>query len=258
MKPLLWSFLAGTILFFNQAFAQCESVPGLVSEILHCKSKLEEYPLPVHFYIPAEASSNYLLHFHGHNLSGYSHFDKRWGNYGSYLAASDSKAVLVIPESEGKCATYDDFFSDPARTFRFLRAVEKEISGHAEGMPALRAISGHSGAYRVLNRLAGYSLKDLPVLINLKAVGFFDATYGATPEVQSLVKTRKIFLYNAFVTGAKATAEDLSRKMMRELKEENVYFVPVESERNESVLDQHFLILKRGSLEEFFSKASAL
>lgn len=249
--------LALILLFCNQLVASCEPRTDVLSGMLHCKVNIESYPAPIHLFIPANAGSEYFVHFHGHNLPGYSHFDRRWGAYGEYLAASKTGAVLVIPESEGKCATYDSHFAVPANALTFFKAVEREIQQQTGAMPALVGLSGHSGAYRVLNKLAGYALKDLPPLNKVKSIGLFDATYGATPEIVKLVKSRKIFLFDAFVTGSKATAEELSRKLMNDLKDENVLFIPVEGKESETLLEQHFLILKRGSLEEYFSKASS-
>lgn len=141
-------------------------------------------------------------------------------------------------------------FADALRTKKFFLALERELN-----VTTLTSLSGHSGAYRVLNRLAGYALKNL---ISFSAIGLFDASYSETPDIKNYVKANDILFYSAFVTGPRATTEEISRLLMKELSGENIYFVPVEGESNESLLEQHFLVLKRGSLEEFFSKASAL
>lgn len=237
--------------FFSAAtWSACVPESDSNASVIHCKVKLDDYPRPVHFYYPVNHSAHYFVHFHGHNLEGYSHFDKRWGNYGQYLLSAKSDAVLVLPESTGNCTTYDAFFADPIRTKKFFDEVENEIGG-AE----LIGLSGHSGAYRVLNRLAGYANKEL---LSPKAIGLFDATYGNTSEITRYVQTKSILFIDAFVTGPKATTEDLSRALMKQLKGDNVFFVPVKGGSSESLLDQHFMVLKRGGLETFFAKASSL
>lgn len=126
------------------------------------------------------------------------------------------------------------------------------------------ALSGHSGAYRVLNRLMGYASAGEESLSKVDALGFFDATYGATPNVaQWLLKhsEEKVLFYNAYVSGEKATAEKGSHALEQELKKssgDRIYFEAVKSVKTESLLEQHFNLLKRGSLESFWMKASAL
>jgi len=233
------------------AKANSECIPQNDSnaEFTHCLLKIENYPRPIHVYFSSNHSQKYFVHFHGHNLEGYSHFDKRWGNYGQYLQSSKSDAVLIVPESEGKCATYDSFFSDALRTKKFFLELESELN-----LSELIGLSGHSGAYRVLNRLSGYANKNL---LSFSAIGLFDATYSETPEIKTYVKSNNILFYDAFVTGPQATTEDHSRALMKDLKGTKIFFVPVEGGNQESLLEQHFMVLKRGSLEEFFSKASA-
>lgn len=232
------------------AQADCLPEADSTAEMTHCKIKVGDYPRPVHLYFSQPHSEKYFVHFHGHNLEGFSHFDKRWGDYGQYLLNSKADAVLVVPESEGKCSTYDTYFADPIRTKNFFDELEKETN-----TSVLVGMSGHSGAYRVLNRLSAYANKNL---LSFKAIGLFDATYSDTPEIKTYVREKKIFLMDAFVTGPQATTEDLSRELMKELHDQKTFYVPVIGEKGESLLEQHFMVLKRGSLEVFFSKASAL
>lgn len=230
------------------AHSECVLQSDSSARMTHCKLQLDVYPKPIHVYFSPNHNQKYLVHFHGHNLEGFSHFDKRWGDYGQYLLHSKSEAVLFVPESEGKCATYDSFFSDAIRTKKFFMAIENELK-----VNELSALSGHSGAYRVLNRLSDYANKNL---ISFSSIGLFDATYSNIPEIRTYVKEKGILFFDAFVTGPKATTEDISRSLMKELKGDKIFFVPVKGESEESLLDQHFMVLKRGSLEDFFSKAS--
>jgi hypothetical protein len=257
MKSYTFGLLLTALsLFMPSAFA-CTPEADSSAVLLHCKVKLKSYPQPVHFYIPENADGNFAVHFHGHNLEGYNHFDKRFGDYGLYLSESKVTFSLIIPESLGKCSTYDTFFADQKRTEDFFaEAAEflKTETGFA-GHPV--ALSGHSGAYRVLNKLSAYANESDSVLSSIKGVGLFDAVYGDIPKIEQWVLSKKnqsFVFYSSFVTGNKATTEDLNLQLMKKLKGDNIYFMPVKGENQESLLDQHFMILKRGSLEQFWKK----
>lgn len=270
MKPLAFLIF---ILFSAQLFSSefdCERLPDSSAEILHCKGYSKFYPQAIHFYIPQNLNStkkmHLFVHFHGHNIKGYDHFSKDYGNYGSFLLDSMANAVLVIPESLGKCTTYEFFFADQKRTAQFFLEIKNNVEGMTLEKINSIALSGHSGAYRVLNRLLGYSNLGQEHLIDVKALGMFDATYGATPEIVKWVndesyKNHDYLFYNAFVTGSKATAEEGSlalEKQFKNLSAEKIFFIPVLGPDSEGLTLQHFNILKRGSLTDFWKRASFL
>ncbi len=248
------------VTFFASANeVNCTRSPDSTDELLHCKTTLKSYPRPVHFFIPAKLSDTpqIFVHFHGHNLEGYDHFNPLYGNYGQYLLNSHANAIVVVPESLGKCTTYDTFFANKDNSAQFFSELENHLAGKVV------ALSGHSGAYRVLNRLMGY-VNAKAFLQDVKALGMFDAAYGATPEINKWVHAHaedNILFFMAYVTGDKATTEDgalLLKKDFKQISEEKVQFVKVSGFDSESLLDQHFMTLKRGGLEAFFFKASSL
>ena len=268
-------FFCLIILLFStlQTFSaeiECLKVSDSTTDLLHCKTKLKNYPELVHFYIPKHLDLKLPLqlftHFHGHNLKGYDHFSKTYGDYGLFLLKSKANAVLVIPESHGHCETYDKFFSDKKRAIQFYSEVESVIERKTLMNITTVALSGHSGAYRVLNRLIGYANSEDETFSKISALGLFDATYGVIPEIEKWVKNKSdsnehFLFYDTFVSGNMATTEENSlilKKHFQNLTLENIFFIPVSGHDAESLLDQHFNILKRGSLTRFWTKASAL
>jgi hypothetical protein len=131
MKTLVLLALLFVSSLAASAEVDCLRLPDSNKEMLHCKTKISSYPGAIHFYIPQHLSSNLPLqlftHFHGHNLKGYDHFSKDYGDYGSFLLKSGANAVLVIPESMGNCTTYDNFFADQKRLSNFFLKLKMKL-----------------------------------------------------------------------------------------------------------------------------------
>lgn len=275
MKSLL--FLLVFIIFSQPVSALVGCVPTADSDshIIHCKMIVGNYPRPVHVYIPESIQKNeslkVLLHFHGHNLAGYDHFYRTkntgegYGDYAAFLLKSKINGVLIIPESLGNCSTYDSFFADPIRTSLFLNSLEKIIDNEISTNDRQWIISGHSGAYRVLNKLAGYFNQDKTGLLqNVLGIGLFDATYGNVSNIELWIKNKgekneDFIFYNSYVSGAKATAEPGSvrlQKILREYHSDKIFLKPLASKSDSSVLDQHFSVLKVGGLTSFWQRFS--
>jgi len=266
--------VAALILFslcLSLSAQECVKLSDSTDLVTHCKTMIVDYPRPVHFYIPQNLSSEKKLklfvHFHGHNIEGYNHFDKRWGDYGSYLIESKANAVLVIPESVGNCTSYDSFFAKSANSARFFLQLEKKVEELAQFKIHSLVLSGHSGAYRVLNRLMKdvNNGEDYFSATPLVALGLFDAIYGPIPEIVNWVEEnattrhseelRDFLFYEAHVAGPKATTEEGSKTLIakfKNLSSEKIIFKSVMGLDSESLLDQHFAILKRGSLANFW------
>ena len=269
---LLILFILSQSLF---AVEDCAPLSDSTQTIIHCKRIVGDYPVPVHFFIPKNLdttkSIKTLLHFHGHNLSGWDHFyhtsvhGEGYGDYGAFLEDSKINGVVAVPESFGNCKTYDEFFADQNRAEKFLSNLENLIKDQSKAESQL-VLSGHSGAYRVLNRLAGFANKKNSSIENLVAIGLFDATYGSVANVSLWVKQKNesqdnFIFYDSFVTGARATAEEGSLNLRHELSSLNsdqIIFASIEQPKSVSTLDQHFGVLKRGSLTKFWTKVSEL
>ena len=265
-----WILLFLTLLLPKLSWALDNCVPQIDStpEIVHCKMSLGDYPRPLHFFIPTNLSDSenlkILLHFHGHNIRGYDHFyhtknsGEGYGDYAAFLLTSKVNGVVIVPESLGNCATYDNFFNQKDRTEKFFNSLKNTLSQLNSDQELI--LSGHSGAYRVLNRLAGYANQQNSGLSNLKGIGLFDATYGAIPNIISWVKIKNeiqddFIFYNAYVSGKKATAEEGSLSLKKELKNldsKRIFFSAIDGVDSEALLLQHFNSLNRGSLVRFW------
>jgi hypothetical protein len=123
------------------------------------------------------------------------------------------------------------------------------------------SLSGHSGAYVTLNRLIGYANTYESHLNAVNALSLFDATYAPIPEIVQWLKNKiaqkqQFIFYDAYVAGSKATAKKGTLTLKKQFKELSlngkIFFVPIVGDDSESLLDQHFYILKRGSLTNFW------
>lgn len=307
MKFLKAFFLIFNLLIFNNAFGAidgvlCQKIIEETSTHTHCLNLLKTYPQPVHVYIPKtlnrQASVNINIHFHGHNLNGFSHFDKKFGDYGEYLSQSKSNSIVIIPESKGNCATYDEFFKSPKNGEIFFQEITSSVGDLNN---KTYSFTGHSGAYRVLNTLLGYADLEKKLGSSLLGVGLMDATYGSTSNVENfalekLKKGERFLFYDSYVVGKKATAQNLSlalkdrisklnlspakamieanqaclewinqnileqktealmKPALKILIEKRFKFMELKSDeypKELSVLDLHFLVLKKYGIEDF-------
>ena len=251
-------------LYADSDISGCQTVVAETAEYTHCKSKVGNYPNPVHLYIPKHLNQsgpiNLNVHFHGFNLDGYSHFDKKYGDYGAYISASNLNSVLAIPESKGKCETYYDFFSEKSNQVSFINNLKKLFSPVSV---KTISFSGHSGAYKVLNMIFGNSKLEEGIGLPIIGVGLFDATYGSTLNIENTalakIKRGKPFLFfDAYVSGAKATTESLSselRSKFGKMESSRFQFVtmPTKKYPNYGTLDLHFGLLSEHGLREFFN-----
>ena len=207
----------------DESLGGCQKVVEENKDYTHCLSKVSNYPEPVHIFIPKKLDKtkpiSMNIHFHGHNLAGYDHFDKKYADYGDFLSKSKINSILVIPESKGNCSTYDKFFQSADNSYDFINASKKLFTPLA--ITSL-SLSGHSGAYRVLNTIMGHRNLEENIKIPVSGVGLFDATYGSTNSIEEFaikkLKTGKAFLFfDSYVSGKKATAETLSLALKQKI-----------------------------------------
>ncbi len=235
----------------------CLKVISENEDYTHCLSKVSTYPEPVHVYIPKKLDRkkpiNLNIHFHGHNLAGYDHFDKKHGDYGDFLSKGNSNSVLVIPESKGNCATYDKFFKASEDSFEFIKS-SKNLFAPLE-VKSL-TLSGHSGAYRVLNTLLGHPKLEENIKIPVKGVALFDATYGQTINIEdfALKKLREgspFLFFDSYVSGKKATAEALSLSLKQKI--EKMSLIP-----DNNIIQANQDCLKNIAISNIDSKLNSL
>ena len=277
MKFLVFtvSFIVSIFVSSSNSFAfdGCAPVIENNKKLLHCKMMVGDYPRPVHFYIPesieTSISLKVLLHFHGHNLNGYDHFYNTakpgdgYGDYGAFLQNSKINGIVIIPESLGNCKTYDMFFAKEESASNFFNGLEFIIKKHISNFDQQWIISGHSGAYRVVNQLAGYlNLPKTKVKKEIIGIGLFDATYGDVSNIELWVKKKikrneDFIFYNSYILGANSTAANGSVVLGRKLSFyhlENIILKPINGSTDKSALDLHFSVLKNGGLTEFWSQ----
>jgi len=247
----------------------CKMQSDSSAEVIHCTKTVANYPNPVHLYIPTKLDLNKkvetFVHFHGHNI-GHDHFLKTknpgegYGDYGSFLSNSEVNGILAIPESDGNCNTYDSYFANPKNASAFLDGILKTTNAKDNTLH----LSGHSGAYRVLNRLASYANDgSVESLKELHSIGLFDATYGSIAHIEAWTKKHyqardKFLFYNTFIDGPKATASRISLELKEKYKttpSDSIVFKPVHEPKEMDGVLQHFNVLRDGSLKNFFMLA---
>lgn len=265
MKWIICVFILSFKVFAGEVI--CQKTIESNESYTHCLNQYDFYPRPLHIYIPNNVSDmndkHLFVHFHGHNLTGFDHFFRTqtpgdgYGDYGFFLQDSGVNGVLIIPESLGNCETYDQFFAVEKNAQNFFLQIKK-ITNIQNSLH----LSGHSGAYRVLNKLTGYIVdKKITSVTKLDSLGLFDATYGQVPNIErwltnNLRENREFYFLSSFVSGDKATAEPIARALMKKYQDKNIEMVPVLSNKRETLLQQHFFILKRAGLKSFFERSS--
>lgn len=220
-----------------------------------CQGLVAGYPRNVRIYIPANYTGtigtkiNYF--FHGHRLAGVDTFKinpgdtKGSGDFGARLAESQSKDLLVIPESIGNCATYEVRLYHLEEFQNFLSNIEKLV-----GLDRPKfSLSGHSGAGRVLNILLSH-VKNLKIEDRLVKVGYYDAFYHADyPYLTDLVKrASSIYFTVAYVYPGGTT------KGMGSLSPyKNKIVVKVVPGKN-GVISDHMNVMNNGGFSQFLAK----
>jgi hypothetical protein len=257
MKKFFFVILS-LILNLNLYAFECHKVIEINDGFTHCQNLSQNYPLPIHIFIPKKIDLslkiNLNIHFHGHNLPGYNHFNKSYGDYGQYLSESDSNSILVIPESSGKCETYDNFLAIENNFLMLFYDISKQIQYPLSQL----SFSGHSGAFRILRKI--FSFKNLESKLNLKIAGvaLFDALYGEVNAIelfteQKIKNNRPFLFYCAYVSGKLETTEKISSQLKIKHQEKEQYiFIPVSSPED-NLLNQHFNILKSSGLKTFLN-----
>lgn len=226
----------------------CQNLIEETSQFKHCKNKLDTYPAPIHFYYPKALDISkpigINIHFHGHNIKGFEHLN----DFGKMLIQSGKNVVVVAPESVGNCETYDKYFKDQVQGLSLIKQLLSQNNFIYAGI----SFSGHSGAYRVLRTLFSYSHFEENLGLKVLGVGLFDATYASLTSIISFSLSHDDFVFfNSYVDGEKSTTDKISRELKKKYStSKGFYFYPVKS-TPESVLAQHFNILKKPGLATY-------
>ena len=203
-----------------------------------CRGMVEGYPKQVRVFVPpafslaATPSPTLLIHFHGWlqgTLPQEGVFDRH--RFGDRLALTGVNAVLVVPESADRCATYREQLRTGPQWAGFLSRLEALGKGSGPGVLfGSLVLSGHSGAYQIFANLALALQTEDRVLRKIHAAGLFDAVYGREDELTELAKLlagRKDVFYSSYLAygaGATGMPSDGNQTIMNKLKAASVSF----------------------------------
>jgi hypothetical protein len=125
-------------------------------------------------------------------------------------------------------------------------------------------LSGHSGAYRVLNQFAKHANDgSVEELKRVKSFGLFDATYSSIEPIEKWMKAKastnqKYLFYNSFVSGPKGTASKISFDLIKKYENSssnNIIFNPLNDQKEKDPILLHFNVLRDGGLRKFFESS---
>ena len=188
------------------------------SRALQCTGKVIGYPENVRVYFSPDykeskkkVSANYF--FHGFRSAQTFSVNKNDTKNPSDFAAQfkealNTESILIIPESQGRCETYGQFFQDGA-----FKKFHDEVSKIASIKFDAIKLAGHSGAYRVLDQI----IKKTEIKSKVKKILFLDSIYGDLPGVKSWLKesaANKIKV--AYVVGAEQSTVKPTEKFFSE------------------------------------------
>ena len=151
---------------------KCESKSAGSCIYSECTGTLPNYPKPILVAIPKDASQ-LRLHFHGHKLGVYPEYEKNLTSmvksFGLNSELCENEQITVFPESDGKCATYDQVLKDKASFETFFSDLNSATGQNLKSLPL--HLSAHSGGGRTVARLlnAGFPVNQVTI---------FDGTYS--------------------------------------------------------------------------------
>lgn len=183
---------------------------------IQCSGKNLDYPENVRIYIPrnfeqdpAGMTANYFFHgFRSGQTFAINKSDtKNPSDFAAILHEANSpKTLLIIPESQGKCETYFKF-NQEGYFKKFHSAIETIVGKKIETIK----LSGHSGAYRVLDNLT----KKQDIKNQIQKILFLDSVYSDLPGVRSwLQENNQRRIKIAYVTGAEQSTVAATEKFL--------------------------------------------
>ena len=248
MKKIFFIFFS---LFINPSFASgfsCQKIVEKNDLFLHCLNNVKNYPRPLHFYYPnnldTSESVNLNLHFQGYNINGFDPIK----NFGNLLVQSGLNSILVVPESLGRCETYNDFFPSKQNGIGFIKSIVNMNNFKINTL----SFSGHSGAYQALRSVFSYSHLSSELDQEIIGAGLFDATYSNVDSIINFTNNHSDFVFfDAYIIGAKGSASRISIELKNEYEgSNNFYFYPVDS-TGDSIFAQHFNLLQIRGIKSF-------
>lgn len=185
---------------------------------VQCLGKVLDYPEKVRIYIPRNfkptqrsVSANYF--FHGFRSAQTFAINKNDTQNPSdfaaiYHEANNAESLLIIPESQGKCETYFKFNQEG-----YFKKFNEEIAKLTEQKIDTFKLSGHSGAYRVLDNLT----KKSDIKNQIRKILFLDSVYSDLPGVRNwLQESSQRRIKIAYVTGAEQSTVAATEKFLNQ------------------------------------------
>lgn len=164
----------------------CNFGPVSSRRAFRCQGRIGDYPRPIDIFIPPSLNlaQRFALAYHLHGwwkTASDNPFLGANGDYGAFLADSGKNALLIIPESQGKNATYAASLDTAARMTTFFTQTEDALN--AAGLPVRmstpRLLSGHSGAYVQLGRMGDWAAAGTVAQLQaLQGFALLDSAYG--------------------------------------------------------------------------------
>jgi len=156
---------------------------------IRCRGKFTSYNQAVNIFIPpqysAQKKTDWNWHFHGFLSSANADpFDLKTGagDFGQLLKSAGSNDIVVAPESRGKC---EDYRNVTAPQFVKMLQEGRELlksSGATLSQNSKLGLSGHSGAYVILNKIGNWNLQDPAVQVELSPlarIALLDSVYAS-------------------------------------------------------------------------------
>ena|GEM_PF-5219591 len=187
------------------------------------------YSQPVDIFVPAtfdtRAPFALAYHFMGYwTKPAYNPFTATNGDYGSYLAAANKNAILILPESTGSDSTYAKDLNTAAKLNSFFHAIDAVLQNGGvradDSTPLL--LTGHSGAYVELGLIGTWAASHaVPALVSVRGFALFDCGYGYRAGLAQILSVMRANGHAAYFSaynpvnssGKKSTMQRLERDL---------------------------------------------
>lgn len=220
-----------------------------------CIGRINSYKNKVHLYIPSQVLKNDQISklsffFHGF-LSTNTFFKNKnnlngAGDFAAMLEKSNAqKSVLVILESSGQCSDYEVFIQDPKK----LLLVKGEIEKLLQVKFLELKLSGHSGAYRVVNTV----IANEEISKTVQHVGLFDSIYDTKTNLLNIRNWLNASTENklkiSYVVGGQQSTQAQTEKFLS-LVVKNKTQIEVEKLQSDQP-NAHMTAIKNGGFSDF-------
>lgn len=173
--------------------AECSDLPqGGAFRCTFPPHSFAGYPKRVTAVIPAQLESvdRLHLHLHGWLVGNPPSHDREVLNLfpfeKNFVKGAETKdSILFIPESEGRCDTFNSFFPQPKNSNRFLGKMREFLSSSRPDAGAI-SLSAHSGGQWSVGYLAAQARDSKNAAHQISSISLLDASYEQSPVHPSL------------------------------------------------------------------------